>query len=185
MSTKKAKKSAKNEDMSTDTTMAAPAEASTTEVEAPRTPAMLDPFDRFWIDDFMPWLSELSQRWPTRMFGELAEMRGSMKVEEFLDGNDAVIRAELPGMEPDDIEVSVNDDRLTVRAERRSRRETSEDDTYRSEFRYGSFTRVVPLPDRAVADDIKASYADGVLELRIPVAEETERPAKKIPVTRG
>jgi HSP20 family protein len=186
MNTKKAKKPDKTTNKKKVTAAAPePVAAATPKVGSTRTPTMLDPFDRFWIDDFMPWLSDLGQRWPTRMFGELAEMRGSIRVEELVDGNDAVIRAELPGMEPGDIDVSVNDDRLTIKGERRSRTETTEDDTFRSEFRYGSFTRVMPLPDGALADNIKASYVDGVLELRIPVAEDTEHPSKKIPVTRG
>ncbi len=185
MNAKKAKKAKKSDKKMATPAAPKPAEAATPEVESTTTPTMLDPFDRFWIDDFMPWLSDLSQRWPTRMFGELAEMRGSIKVEEFVDGNDVVIRAELPGMEPDDIDVSVNEDRLTIKGERRSRTETTADDTFRSEFRYGSFTRVMPLPDGAMADNIKASYVDGVLELRLPVTEDTEHPLKKIPVSRG
>lgn len=177
MSAKKAKKTNKAESEAAETTGS--------DVTATRLPNMLDPFDRFWIDEFMPWLGLRGQHWPTRMFADLAEMRGSIKVEEFTENGATVIRAELPGVDPDDIDISVKGNRLTLKAERRSQTESSEDDTYRSEFRYGSFTRMVSLPEGALADDIAASYVDGVLELRIPTAEDPAKKTKRIQVTRG
>ncbi len=96
-----------------------------------------------------------------------------------------MVRAEIPGVDPEkDIDIALEKDRLVIRAERTS---SFEDDTdgYRSEFRYGSFSRVVALPDGVDADQIGADYADGILEVRIPMAATEPRPAKKIPVNRS
>jgi HSP20 family protein len=107
-----------------------------------------------------------------------------MKVEEFRDGDTLVVRAEMPGIDPDkDVEIIVADRMLHLRAERRSETKTEDKKGYRSEFRYGSFSRAVRLPAGAGEDDVKASYDDGILEVRIPV-DDNANGAKKIPITR-
>lgn len=109
------------------------------------------------------------------------------RVEEYRDGNTVVIRADLPGIDPDqDVEVTVADDVLHLRAERRERTEHKDKGSYRSEFRYGSFSRALPLPPGCRDEDISASYRDGVLEVRVPVVDHVDPPAtRKIQVTRG
>lgn len=110
-----------------------------------------------------------------------------IRVEEFLDGNTLVIRAEAPGLDPDkDIDVSVVDGALQIRAERKEEKEEKGKDSYRSEFRYGSFLRTLPLPADVKEEDIKATYKDGVLEVRTPVPERAlaESNATKLPITR-
>lgn len=108
-----------------------------------------------------------------------------MKVEEFRDGDTLVVRAEMPGIDPDnDVEITVSDNMLHLRAERRSETKTEDKKGYRSEFRYGSFSRSVRLPAGAGEDDVKASYNDGILEVRIPV-DESSNGARKIPIARG
>lgn len=109
------------------------------------------------------------------------------RVEEYRDGDTVVIRAELPGIDPEqDVELTVADDVLHLRAERRERTEHKDKGGYRSEFRYGSFSRALPLPAGCRDEDISAAYRDGVLEVRVPVAGHVEPPAtRKIQVTRG
>jgi HSP20 family protein len=109
------------------------------------------------------------------------------RVEEYRDGNTLVIRAELPDIDPDrDVELTVVDDTLHLRAERRERHEHKDKSSYRSEFRYGSFSRTLPLPAGCKDEDISAAYRDGVLEVRVPVAEQGEAPeTRKIEVRRG
>ncbi|WP_244296567.1 Hsp20/alpha crystallin family protein [Kocuria rosea] len=109
------------------------------------------------------------------------------RVEEYRDGHTVVIRAELPGIDPEqDVELTVADDVLHLRAERRERTEHKDKGGYRSEFRYGSFSRALPLPAGCRDEDISAAYRDGVLEVRVPVAGHVEPPAtRKIQVTRG
>jgi len=85
---------------------------------------------------------------PVRRFldGDLS-MTPSMKVEQFQDGNTLVVRAEVPGIDPDkDVDVSVSDGMLHIRAEREEKSEHKSKNGYRSEFRYGSFSRSVALP---------------------------------------
>ncbi|MEV5973028.1 Hsp20/alpha crystallin family protein [Streptomyces sp. NPDC051921] len=92
-----------------------------------------------------------------------------------------VLRAELPGMDPDDITLTAHDDLLTVSAEHSEK----EEDKEHSEFRYGSFRRTVRLP-ATIPDDVDASYADGVLTVRVPIPDEEEGDAARtIPVKRA
>jgi HSP20 family protein len=101
------------------------------------------------------------------------------RVEEYLEDGTYVLRAELPGLDPaKDVEILVRDGVLTVNAERRVERK----DGGRSEFHYGAFTRSVALPQGAREDDITATYADGILIVKVgitPVQDE----ARRVPVT--
>jgi HSP20 family protein len=122
-----------------------------------------------------------------RLFeGELD--KGMIRVEEEARENELCIRAELPGIDPDqDIDISVAEGMLTISAERRQEERHEDKEGFRSEFRYGSFYRSLPLPANATAEDIKASYRDGVLEITVPVptppAEDTT--GRKIPINRA
>ena len=92
----------------------------------------------------------------------------TFRVEEMARDNRYVIRAELPGLDPDrDIEVTVEGRTLTIHAERRQ----EDDGPYRSEFRYGSLTRLFRLPAKVDANDVTARYEKGVLEVSVPVLE--------------
>jgi HSP20 family protein len=120
------------------------------------------------------------EAWKGMLSGELA-----LKVEEFEDDGQLVVRAEMPGIDPDeDVEITVSDRTLHLRAERRSEKKTEDKKGYRSEFQYGSFTRTLTLPVGATEADVKATYHDGILEVRIPI-DTAEAETKKIPVARG
>lgn len=129
-----------------------------------------------------PWPRFLERwRWPEMVF---APEDLEMKVEEFVEGDQMVVRAEMPGLDPDkDVDIQIVDGALRIRAERREEKEEKEKGRYRSEFRYGSFTRTVPLGADVDEKDVKASYKDGILEVRLPVDRE-KAAAKKIPVQR-
>jgi HSP20 family protein len=107
-----------------------------------------------------------------------------LHVEEFADGDTEVIRIELAGVDPDhDVQLEVADGVLSVRAQREERKEEKRPDGYRTEFRYGSFHRSIPLPDGASVEDIKASYQKGILEVRVPVtAGELKETPKQIAI---
>jgi len=101
-------------------------------------------------------------------------------LESFIEGGKLIVRADLPGIDPKEVEVTLNGDHLTIRGRReRSREETGRDYTHR-EIYYGSFERAIQLPEGVKADDIKASYQQGVLELTIPVPEHAI--ARKVPI---
>jgi HSP20 family molecular chaperone IbpA len=92
----------------------------------------------------------------------------SFRVEEMARDNRYLIRAELPGLDPEkDIEVTVDGATLTIHAERRQ----EDSGPHRSEFRYGSLTRLVRLPVKVDAKDVTARYERGVLEVSVPAPE--------------
>ena len=92
-----------------------------------------------------------------------------------------VVKAELPGMREDDIDVSVVGDTLTIKGEKKTEAEVKEDDYYHCERSYGSFFRSVALPSHVDAKKIEASYEEGVLEITLPKVPEVK--PKKVPVT--
>jgi HSP20 family protein len=100
-----------------------------------------------------------------------------MHVEEYVEGDKCVIRLEIPGIDPDkDIDVEIGGGAVHVTARREERETEDRPDTYRSEFRYGSFERYVPLPEGATENDVTATYKDGILEVRLPLAPPVEKP---------
>ncbi len=103
-----------------------------------------------------------------------------VRVEDFVEDGTYVLRAEMPGIDPDkDVTVSVEDDVLTIRGERRE----EEKDKHHREFHYGSFTRSITLPKGVDAAEITATYTDGVLEVRVPKAVDASA-AVTVPVRR-
>jgi HSP20 family protein len=108
-----------------------------------------------------------------------------IKVEEYVEENQLVIRAELPGVDPDrDISVTVENNTLTIRGERRAETKEETKQGFRSEFRYGSFLRQLQLPPGCSADQVSATYRDGVLEIRLPKPVEGAD-TRRVPITRG
>ncbi|HSA53974.1 MAG TPA: Hsp20/alpha crystallin family protein [Yinghuangia sp.] len=102
-------------------------------------------------------------------------------VEEFREDGVFVVKAEVPGVDPDkDIEITVSGGVLTVHAERLEEETAKE----RSEFRYGSFTRSLRLPEETRADDITATYDNGVLTVKVPLGQ-AQPPTQRIRVTHG
>jgi HSP20 family protein len=102
-----------------------------------------------------------------------------MRVEDYVEDDQYVLRAELPGIDPDnDVELTVDNGVLTIKAERREEKKEGG----RSEFRYGAFTRSVTLPSGADEDAVTASYDNGVLEVRVPIKEPKAPEAKRITI---
>ena len=131
--------------------------------------------DRPALTNLISWLdSEL----PTfRPFGNAQHMR----VEDFVEDNHYVLRAELPGIDPEkDVDVTIDDGVLTLKAERREETKSER----RSEFHYGSFVRRVSLPTGADEDDVKATYDKGVLEIRVAIKPESAREPRRISISR-
>jgi HSP20 family protein len=110
------------------------------------------------------------------MFGEA----GLPAVETLSKDGKFVVRLDLPGVDPKAVDISVTDDVLTVKGERKRKEEKKEGEYTRTEVTYGSFERSLRLPGKIEADKIKASYENGVLEIAIPVPRELE--PKKVPI---
>ena len=106
----------------------------------------------------------------------------SPQVEVRQRGDDIVIRADLPGVDRDDVHVEVENDVLTIRGERREEHEEEEEGFYRSERSYGQFHRMLPLPEGVSADEVEATFRDGVLEVRLPAPKQQEQRTRRIEV---
>lgn len=101
-------------------------------------------------------------------------------VDVFEEKDDIVIKAELPGIEKDNVEVNLTDHTLTIKGEKKKEEEVKEENYYRAERSYGSFLRTLDLPKDVHADKVKASFKNGILEVRMPKTEEAK--AKEIKV---
>lgn len=95
-------------------------------------------------------------------------------LDVYEDKDQFVVKAELPGMKKEDIEVSFHNGSLTISGERKSERESKDAGLYRSERYFGRFQRTVDLPAAVADDKVKAEYRDGVLSVTLPKAEEAK-----------
>jgi HSP20 family protein len=120
-----------------------------------------DPFASFWE----PFGLTTRSGWPFQTSRQGAGNLWSPQIETFQRGNEFVVRADLPGLKKDDVKIDVTDDSLTIEGERREEYEEDREGYYRTERSYGSFCRVVPLPDGAITDSAKANFNNGVLEI--------------------
>ncbi|MCL6634545.1 MAG: Hsp20/alpha crystallin family protein [Peptococcaceae bacterium] len=137
-------------------------------------------------------------------FGELANFRNQMnrffdhtfrrgllsgaepfgpRVDLYQTEQEVVATAELPGIaSKDDIEVSVTPDSLTLRGELKRVHDVKEENYFHSERYFGSFSRTLPLPAEVRPEETRASYQNGILEIRMPKSEKGRRAAHRIPV---
>jgi HSP20 family protein len=127
-------------------------------------------FDRMWRDVGRPRGS-----WLSRVSGAGQHGIWSPRVEAFHKGDQFVVRAELPGLRKDDVQVDLRDDFLTIRGERHEEHEEHREGYLHSEREYGQFYRTIPLPEGVIAESADASFRDGVLEvtMKAPPAEAT------------
>ena len=110
------------------------------------------------------------------------EEKGWMPAVDIFEKDDKfVVKAELPGMKEEDIDVSVVGDTLMIKGEKKTETEVKEENYYRCERAYGSFYRSVPLPSTVDADKIEANFEDGVLEVTLPKSAEVK--PKKVAVS--
>ena len=122
---------------------------------------------------FPEFVRMLEGGWP---FGD----HHALRIEDYYEDGKYVLRAELPGMDPDkDIRIALQGNEMTVTAERT----VETHDKRHSEFTYGQFARTVRLPAGAVPDEIAATYVNGILEVTVPVKPEDK--AKQIEVKIG
>jgi HSP20 family protein len=106
------------------------------------------------------------------------------EIEVSQHDNELVVRADLPGMKKDDVSVDVTDSDITISGERRQEQQSERGGVYRSERSYGRFYRSIPLPDGVMADQAKATFKDGVLEIRMPALESSAR-GRRLEITEG
>ncbi|HEB76058.1 MAG TPA: Hsp20/alpha crystallin family protein [Nitrospirae bacterium] len=145
---------------------------------------MLAPFEEMerWIEDvFRRPFSLLGPTWfPSLRFPEIEEV--SPVVDIYEEGDDVVVKAEMPGIKKDDVDVSLTENSITISGEKKKEEKVERKNYYRLERSYGSFSRTFRLPAEVQSDKAKAKFKDGVLEVRIPKTEEAKKREKKVKV---
>jgi HSP20 family protein len=119
---------------------------------------------------------------PWRSDTRLSEATWAPQVETFRKDGNIVVRADLPGLTKDNVNIEVDDDVLVISGERSDETRDERDDYYRSERSYGRFFRAIQLPDGADADKIDATFKDGVLEVTIPTPAVTTPKNRQIKI---
>lgn len=117
---------------------------------------------------------------PRFKFPEFADV--STSVDMFEEGDDLVVKAEIPGMKKDEISIDFSGDVVTISGEKKSEERTERKDYYRVERSFGSFSRRLRLPVEVQIDKTHASFKDGVLEIRMPKSEAAKQKVRKITV---
>jgi HSP20 family protein len=123
-----------------------------------------------------------SFRWPALALTTQESLAWSPRIDVVERGGRLVTRVDLPGMKKEDVSVEVTDGHLILSGERKREMEEKKENYYRSEREYGSFHRTVPLPDGVKLEDVKATFADGVLEVSVPLPVAAESKIKKIQI---
>jgi HSP20 family protein len=106
-------------------------------------------------------------------------------MEVFQRGNDMVVRADLPGISPDDVEIDVEDGVLTISGERRNTNEDQQEGFYRSERSYGAFSRSIALPEGVDEDKVNARYEHGVLDVTVPLPQQQHQRGRRVQIQSG
>jgi HSP20 family protein len=132
-------------------------------------------------------LGELRSRFD-RMFEDMLEGRQrswAPAIDVVRDNGNLVVRADVPGIKPEEVKIEVENDILTVSGEHEERKEEKDKNFLRRERRYGSFTRSMALPPGVEAKKIKAKTHDGVVEVTIPLPKEAQKETVSITPTAG
>jgi HSP20 family protein len=148
------------------------------------TPSPVSPWDEMerWFGEFgrRGWLHPFSWEWPKEMEA-LAPFEGRMPRVDMIDrDNEVVVRAELPGVKKDDLEVTLSEHTVTIGAHTTAEEKEEKGEYYRKEMSRGDFQRTLALPGGVDETRARASFADGVLELTLPKLEKTARRTVKV-----
>ncbi len=156
----------------------------TTELMKTERPKYLSPFGQMekWFEEV--WrrpFSLLAPAWPEK---ELAEFETvSPSIDIYTEGNELVLKADMPGMERKNIDISITDNVLTISGERKKEEKVEKGDYFRYERTHGSFFRRFELPSDVDTERIKAHLENGVLEVRLSKTEEAKSRSKKISIS--
>jgi len=145
----------------------------------------MDPFDMFRMSPFAlmrRFMEDIEQQWGQSRMGRGGQGMAAAGSEFFAppievlerDGH-LVVRAELPGLTKDDVQVEVTEETLTIEGERRAEHEERQGGFFRSERRYGTFCRHIPLPEGVNAEQVTATFKDGILEIAMPAPQRQVR----------
>ena len=120
--------------------------------------------------------------WPALGAANANGAAWSPGIDVFEKDNRLITKVDLPGLKKEDVKVELTDNHLVISGERKTEAEEKRDDFYRCEREYGSFYRAVPLPPGVKPEEVKASFADGVLEVSMPLPAKPASTVKKIEI---
>jgi len=143
----------------------------------------LTPFEeieRRFEDFFRRPFSMMESPWWTRWPGLAGEVSPAMDIYE--EGGDIVVKAEVPGMKKEEIHVDINEKTVTVSGEKKKEEKVERKDYVHLERTYGSFARTFALPAEVQTDKARATFKDGILELRVPKTAEAARRTRKVAI---
>ncbi len=147
----------------------------------PFTHSMEDIFENFlprrWMEGFMEPFGMRRMRWPEL---ESDFDQPSLSIDLIDRDHDLLVRAELPGIDKDEVEITVAGDYLTIEAKRETRDEEKKKTFYRSELGYGRMIRTIYLPAEIDAEKVKAELKNGILEIKLPKIREIKRHTVKV-----
>lgn len=132
-----------------------------------------------WFNDvvntfFGSWDKPLLRAWSVPSYGP--------RIELYDQGKELVLKAEVPGVDPKDVDIRVLEDRVIIKGELRRSEEVKEENYYRCERAYGTFARTIPLPVNVKPSEAKASYKKGILTLVLPKAEPEKEEGFKVEI---
>jgi len=131
-------------------------------------------FDDFFMRPFTPFT------FPRVRMSAMQEIMPDVDI--FESDGDVVVKAELPGMKKEDIEVTLSDGTITISGEKKQEEAIKKKDYYKVERSYGSFCRTFSLPAEVKTDKVKSTFKDGVLEVRIPKSEAAKSKEVKVKI---
>ncbi|MBI4690639.1 MAG: Hsp20/alpha crystallin family protein [Nitrospirae bacterium] len=149
-------------------------------VEPSRAISPFDDMEKMFDEFFRRPFPLIGPSWWPRFGIEREDI--SPTVDIFEEDNDVVVKAELPGMKKEDIDVNITDNTITISGEKKKEEKVEKKNYYRVERSYGSFTRTFRMPSEVQSDQAKASFKDGVLEVKIPKTEEAKKKEKKVEI---
>jgi HSP20 family protein len=160
------------------------AKKETREVVKAEPSRAITPFEEMerWFDEAFrkPFSFLRPSMWPRMGMPDMEEVQPSIDI--FEEGDNVVVKAEIPGMKKEDIDVNLTDNMVTISGEKKKEEKVEKKNYYRLERSYGSFYRSFRLPKEVQTDKAKANFKDGVLEIKIPETEEAKKKEKKIPI---
>ena len=142
----------------------------------------VSPFDEMerMFSDFMNQRFFAPSWMPRLKFPDLTDV--STSIDMFEEGDNLVIKAEIPGMKKEEISIDFAGDVVSISGEKKTEEKTERKDYYRVERSFGSFSRKLQLPVEIQVDKATASFKDGVLEIRMPKSEAAKKKTRKISV---
>lgn len=150
----------------------------------PTTGSTTNPMSQFrsWTEQMERFFNSFGLGAPGNRMGDWNMW--SPQIETLQRGDQFIVRADLPGLNREDVNVEVTDDAVIIRGERRDEFQDEREGYFRSERSYGSFYRAVPIPAGAITEDVNASFKDGVLEITMPAPPAQTR-GRKIEIGEG